>query len=106
MFRTKLFLAGAMALALSLATTPGFAQIGEPRNQITFFTFSAPFELPGGETLPAGKYAFELLDSMSNRHIVKVMSEDQSTLHATIMAIPAQRMEPSGEPEVRFMEAG
>ena len=103
MIRTKLFVACALAFAVSLAGTSAAAQ--EPVNQITYFTFSAPFELPGGKTLPAGKYVFKILDSPSNRHIIHVMSEDQSEMHATLMAIPAQRMEPADEPEVRFMEA-
>jgi hypothetical protein len=103
MTRTNLFLACALAFAVSLAGTSAAAQ--EPTNQITYFTFSAPFELPGGKTLPAGKYVFKIVDSPSNRHIVHVMSEDQREMHATVMAIPAQRMEPADEPEVRFMEA-
>jgi hypothetical protein len=101
--RTKLFLACALAFAVSLAGTAATAQ--EPTNQITYFTFSAPFELPGGKTLPAGKYVFKIVDSPSNRHVVQVMSEDQQTMHATVMAIPAQRQDPADEPEVRFMEA-
>jgi hypothetical protein len=103
MTRTKLFLASALALAVSLAGTTAAAQ--QPVNQLTYFTFSAPFELPGGKTLPAGKYVFKIMDSPSNRHVIHVMSEDQSEMHATLMAIPAQRMEPAEEPEVRFMEA-
>ena len=103
MIRTKLFLACALAFVVSLAGASASAQ--EPTNQITYFTFSAPFELPGGKTLPAGKYVFKILDSPSNRHVVQIMSEDQMTMHATLHAIPAQRMEPSNEPEVRFMEA-
>jgi hypothetical protein len=102
MIRTKLFLACALAFAVSLVGTAASAQ--EPTNQITFFTFSAPFELPGGKTLPAGKYVFKIVDSPSNRHVVQVMSEDQQTMHATLLAIPAQRQDPADEPEVRFME--
>ncbi len=102
MTRTKLLTASVFALALSFAGAAALAQ--EPVNQITYFTFSAPFELPGGKVLPPGKYVFKIADSPSNRHIVQVMSEDQKTMHATLLAIPAQRMEPAGEPEVRFME--
>ena len=103
MARTNLFMACALTFAVSLAGTSAAAQ--EPVNQLTYFTFSAPFELPGGKTLPAGKYVFRIMDSPSNRHIVHVMSEDQTEMHATLMAIPAQRSEPADEPEVRFMEA-
>jgi hypothetical protein len=103
MARTRLFMACALAFVVSLAGTTAAAQ--EPANQLTYFTFSAPFELPGGKTLPAGKYVFRIMDSPSNRHIVHVMSEDQTQVHATLMAIPTQRLEPASEPEVRFMEA-
>lgn len=103
MIRTKLFLACALAFAVSLVGTAAVAQ--QPVNQITYFTFSAPFELPGGKTLPAGKYVFKIAESPSNRHVVQVLNEDQTQMHATLLAIPAQRMEPSDEPEVRFMEA-
>ena len=103
MIRTKLFLAGALTLMLALVGTSTLAQ--EPTNQITYFTFSAPFELPGGKVLPAGKYVFKILDSPSNRHVVQIMSEDQKTMHATLLAIPANRLDPAPEPEVRFMES-
>lgn len=102
MIRTKLFLAGALALTLTFVATPTYAQ--EPANQMTYFTFSAPYELPGGKVLPAGKYVFRIVDSPSNRHIVQVLSEDQKTMHATLLAIPATRQDPAPEPEVRFME--
>ena len=103
MIRTKLFLAS--ALALMVVTLMGAsASAQEPANQFTYFTFSAPFELPGGKVLPAGKYVFKIADSPSNRHVVQIMSEDQKTMHATLLAIPANRLDPAQEPEVRFME--
>jgi len=75
-----------------------------PANQDTFFTFSQPVELPK-TTLPAGTYFFQLMDSPSNRHIVKVMSQDRTKLHATLMAIPYYSTDrPSDEPQVRFLE--
>ena len=75
-----------------------------PRNQDTFFTFSQAVELPK-TTLPAGTYLFQLMDSDSNRHIVKVMSQDRKQLHATLMAIPFYSNDrPSDDPQVRFME--
>src|SRR6187549_2335200 len=75
-----------------------------PRNQDTFFTFSQAVELPK-TTLPAGTYFFQLMDSNSNRHIVKVMSQDRKQLHATLLAIPFYSNDrPSDDPQVRFME--
>ena len=45
------------------------------------------------------------MDSASNRHIVKVMSQDRKQLHATLLAIPHYSNDrPSDQPQVRFME--
>lgn len=75
-----------------------------PANQDTYFTFSQAVELPK-TTLPAGTYFFQLMDSPSNRHIVKVMSQDRTKLHATLLAIPYYSTDrPSDEPQVRFLE--
>jgi hypothetical protein len=88
----------------ALMALPLTAAAQGPANQDTFFTFSQAVELPG-KTLPAGKYFFQLMDSPSNRHIVKVMSEDRKQLHATLLAIPYYSTDrPSDKPEVRFME--
>lgn len=102
MLRIKLALGCALAILVSLSLGTAYAQ--GPANQLTYFTFSAPFELPGGKTLPAGKYVFKIVDSPSNRHVVQIFNEDQTQIFATVLAIPAQRMEPPDEPEVRFME--
>src|ERR1044071_9142074 len=90
-----------MAAAMLATSVNAGAQT---RNQDTFFTFSQAVELPN-KTLPAGKYFFQLMDSDSNRHIVKVMSEDRKDLLATVMAIPYYSNDrPSDEPQVRFLE--
>ena len=99
----KMLFGCALATLVTLSTaTTAIAQ--EPADQRTFFTFSAPFELPGGKVLPAGKYTFRIVDSPSNRHVVQILSEDGKQMHATILAIPAQRQDPPDDPEVRFME--
>ena len=96
-----LTLAGVVAAAAMLPLT---AQAQGPANQDTYFTFSAPVELPG-VTLPAGRYLFKLVDSQSNRHVVRVTSGDRKQLFATLMAIPSYTVgKPTDEPEIRFME--
>ncbi len=97
----KVALACATAAMVTISISAG-AQ--GPRNQDTFFTFSQAVELPK-TTLPAGTYFFQLMDSESNRHIVKVMSQDRKQLHATLMAIPYYSNDrPAEEPQVRFLE--
>ncbi|MDP2318775.1 MAG: hypothetical protein Q8O42_05475 [Acidobacteriota bacterium] len=97
-----------VALACTFAAATMFpltasAQGGLP-NQDTFFTFSQAVELPG-TTLPAGTYLFALADGATNRHVVRVMSQDRKTLHATLLAIPNYTLDKaSDEPQVRFME--
>ena len=91
-------------VASALLALPLSAAAQGPRNQDTFFTFSQSVELPN-TTLPAGTYLFQLADSPSNRHIVKVMSQDRKEIHATLMAIPYHSNDrPSDDPQVRFME--
>jgi hypothetical protein len=91
-------------VASAVLALPLTAAAQGPRNQDTFFTFSQSVELPN-KTLPAGKYLFQLADSPSNRHIVKVMSEDRKEIYATLLAIPYYSNDrPSDEPQVRFME--
>lgn len=91
-------------VATAMMALPLSAAAQGPANQDTFFTFSQAVELPG-KTLPAGTYFFQLADSPSNRHIVKVMSQDRKELHATLLAIPYYSNDrPSDQPQVRFME--
>jgi hypothetical protein len=94
----------ALACAATALLALPMSAAAQTRNQDTFFTFSQSVELPS-KTLPAGKYLFQLADSPSNRHIVKVMSADRKETFATLLAIPYYSNDrPSDEPQVRFME--
>ena len=91
-------------MTAAMVTVAANAGAQGPANQDTYFTFSQAVELPK-TTLPAGTYFFQLMDSQSNRHIVKVMDKDRKELFATLMAIPYYSNDrPSDEPEVRFLE--
>jgi hypothetical protein len=101
---TSIRKAALACVASAMLVLPLNATAQGPANQDTFFTFSQSVELPG-KTLPAGTYFFQLADSPSNRHIVKVMSQDRKELHATLLAIPFYSNDrPSDKPQVRFME--
>lgn len=69
----------------------------------TVLTFNEPVEIPG-KVLPAGTYVFKLADSQSDRNVVQVYTEDQKQLLATIIAIPAYRIEPTDKTLVTFDE--
>jgi hypothetical protein len=102
MLRKTLIPLCAVALLSSLAIGTAAAQ-NNNWNQRTYFTFSAPVELPG-KTLPAGTYLFRLMDSPSNRHVIQVFDKNEQQIFLTALAIPAQRIEAADQPEVRFME--
>ena len=76
---------------------------GDLWNKKTVVTFNDSVEIPG-QVLPAGTYIFKLAESASNRHIVQIWNEDEDLLLATILAIPAQRLEPEGEPVFELEE--
>jgi LPXTG-motif cell wall-anchored protein len=60
-------------------------------------------EVPG-KILPAGTYTFQLLDSLSDRHIVQIFNADGSQIITTILAINNYRLEPTGETVMKFSE--
>jgi hypothetical protein len=71
----------------------------------TKLTFSQSVQIPG-RVLPAGSYLFKLADNTSDRHIVQVFNSDGTTLYATLMAVSAERREPSDKSIVTFAEQG
>jgi len=70
----------------------------------TKLTFSQPVQIPG-KVLPAGTYLFKLANT-NDRHIVQVFNSDGMVLYATLMAIPTERREPTGDSVVTFAEQG
>jgi hypothetical protein len=104
MKRVKL-IATACVLAMLGVLTLNVAAQDFNTNERTYLTFSSAVELPG-VTLQPGTYLFKLADSPSNRHIVQVFSQDEKQVHATILAVPAERLEVTGETVVTFRETG
>jgi hypothetical protein len=69
----------------------------DDRNRKTVITFSGPVEisgvhLAGWGVLPAGTYVFKIFDSQADRHIVQISNKDETTVYATILAIPNYRL--------------
>jgi hypothetical protein len=78
-------------------------------NRKTTVTFSGPVEIPGVHlagwgVLPAGTYVFKILDSQSDRHIVQIFNKDETTIYATILAIPNYRLKATDETVITFRE--
>jgi hypothetical protein len=75
-------------------------------NRKTVFTFSGPVEVPGNgaQTLPAGTYVFKVLNSDGNRHMVQILSQDESHVYTTILAVPNYRLKATGKTVLTFSE--
>jgi hypothetical protein len=78
-------------------------------NRKTIVTFSGPVEIPGVHlagwgVLPAGTYVFKILDSLSDRHIVQIFNSDETTVYATILAIPNYRLQATDKTVMTFRE--
>jgi len=78
-------------------------------NKKSVITFSGPVEIPGVHlqgwgVLPAGTYVFRLLDSASDRHVVQIMSQDELTVYATVLAIPNYRLKATSKTVMTFNE--
>jgi hypothetical protein len=75
-------------------------------NRKTVVTFSGPVEVPGvgAQVLPAGTYIFKILESPSDRHIVQILSQDETHVYTTILAIPNFRLKATDKTVMTFRE--
>jgi hypothetical protein len=97
----------AMSLVLCLVAM-GFsigAQADEWNKQTTV-TFTQPVEVPGAgaQVLPPGTYVFKLVDSMTNRNIVRITNADQTHVFTTILAISNSRLHATDNTVMTFRE--
>jgi hypothetical protein len=70
----------------------------------TTITIDEALQLPN-MTLPAGTYVIRLADlSGQNRHVVQFFDKDEKSLVTTILAIPNERLEPTGKSVFAFWE--
>ena len=95
----------AVALALTgLCLAAAGSARADEYDKKTRITFSQPVEIPG-RVLPAGTYVFKLADSMSDRHIVRIFTADESQILATLLTIPDYRLTTTDQTVIKFGEA-
>jgi hypothetical protein len=84
----------------------GIASAQQGWDKRTRVTFNAPVEIPGisAQVLPAGTYVFRLNGSVADRHIVQILSSDETHLFANILAIPNYRLRPTDKTVMTFSE--
>jgi LPXTG-motif cell wall-anchored protein len=98
----------AFAGCIGMALAPSM-QAGE-WNKKTILTVNETIQMPScctpdhTVTLPPGKYVMVLVDSLSDRHIVRVFAEDEKTVITTVLAIPNYRLRPTGKTVLQYWE--
>ena len=76
----------------------------------TLLTVNEPIQMPScctpdhTVTLQPGAYVLVLVDSLSDRHIVRVFDKDQKNVVTTILAIPNYRLQPTGKTVFQYWE--
>jgi LPXTG-motif cell wall-anchored protein len=98
----------AFAGCLSFALLPNIQ--ADDWNKKTNITVSEAVQLPScctpshTVTLQPGEYVLALVDSLSDRHIVRVFDKDQQHVITTILAIPNYRLQPTGNTVLQYWE--
>jgi hypothetical protein len=85
---------------LLLASSAAFGQLW---NKKTNLTVGERIEVPGA-VLEPGKYVVKLVESDSNRHIVRFMNEREDHVISTVIAIPNYRLKVTGDTQFSFYE--
>src|SRR5712692_1642773 len=79
-------------------------------NKKTVITITEPVQMPSCcnpehvVVLQPGTYVLALVDSLSDRHIVRVLQQDEKTVVTTILAIPNYRLQPTDKSTFQFWE--
>jgi hypothetical protein len=98
----------AFAGCIGIALVPSLQ--ADAWNKKTTLTVSEPIQVPScctpdhTVTLQPGEYVMVLVDSLSDRHIVRIFDKDQKNVITTILAIPNYRLQPTGKTVFQYWE--
>jgi hypothetical protein len=102
------FALAAFAGCISFAVLPALQ--ADQWDKKTLLTVNEPIQMPScctpdhTVTLQPGEYVLVLVDSLSDRHIVRVFDKDQKNVVTTILAIPNYRLQPTGKTVFQYWE--
>src|ERR1041385_7002487 len=102
------FAVTALAACFSVAVAP--TMYADQWNKKTIMTVNETIEMPScctpdhTVTLPPGTYVMVLVDSSSDRHIVRVFDKTETQVITTILAIPNYRLEVTGKTVFQYWE--
>ncbi len=89
-----------MLAAALIFTAAGFAARQDKKTNITV---KETIEIPGAVLTP-GEYVVQLVENTSTNNIVQFTNADETKVIATVVAIPNERLEATGETKFRFWE--
>ncbi len=89
-------------VAIAVASSVGIVKAGE-WDKKTVITINEPLRVPHAVLAP-GTYVIRLADADSDRHVVQFFDKDESHLITTILAIPNERLQPTGKSVFAFWE--
>ena len=98
----------AFAGCISVALIPSIR--ADDWNKKTVLTVHETIQMPScctpdhTVTLQPGTYVMLLVDSLSDRHIVRVFDKDQKNVITTVLAIPNYRLQPTGKTVLQYWE--
>ena len=91
---------GCVLLLISFALSTAY---GDEWNQKTVLKLTEPMQIQG-VLLQPGTYILKLMDSMADRHIVRIMNEDETEIIATVIASPHYELRPPNRTQMNFWE--
>src|SRR5690242_3523710 len=95
--RTALLAACGVLIAAGLTTKAK----ADEWDKKTILTVNEPIQVRDTYLEP-GQYVLKLLNSQSDRHVVQIFNRNESHIIDTVMAVPKERLEPSGHTEFTF----
>jgi hypothetical protein len=98
--RAALAILCGLAVAACVTTTPARA---DGFNKRTLLTVNETIQVKD-TVLDPGQYVIKLMDSPTDRHVVQIYNRDESHIINTILAIPAERLHPTGDTQISFWE--
>ncbi len=96
----RLFTIGWVLLLTSFAVSAAY---GDEWNQKTILKLTEPMQIQG-VLLQPGTYILKLMDSMADRHIVRIINEDETEIIATVIGSPHYELTPPSRTQMNFWE--
>jgi hypothetical protein len=101
----KLYLPAFAALSMSLMSGTFIPSLkASELDEKTIIKVSQPVAVDG-TVLPAGQYVLKLQDSSPSRNVIFIFNGDETRLIDTILAIHADRLQPSDKSEFSFYDS-